>query len=494
VRGRRREALAARWGQRALPFYFAEVGDEGLEGGGGVGVGGEAQEGGRMDGDECGGAVGGGKFLAAGIGEAEGFAEDGLGGGDAEADDEVGLDGAEFGFEPGATGGDFAGVGFLMETAFAARLPFEVFDGVGDVERFAVDAGGAECAIEELAGGADEGFSGAIFLVAGLFADDEDAGAGRTLAEDRAGGAAPEWTCAARRGRGAEEREIGGERDGRGGKIGGADTLGFAGGDHRGGARGGFGEERRDRGGFGEISPVVTRHLVEHGADFDASGVEDAGVIRAPEVFGGVGGGSGVAIGAGGEGERVAVPMRALPGREDRPAHGGEAIDEEGRGGFEDVVLRFEPRDEPRAGVGGDFAKADERVGFVDLAPDGFRHDVERGDVGIERDFEQVRLAVSKTPEHAVEKWPAGFVAVTGDVAGEREKRARDAEGGDFVFRGGRSVGGCEREFGLLGAAVDPANLGGREVLREGVAGDGFPAGKRAVEREFGHGGGQAET
>jgi hypothetical protein len=65
-----------------------------------------------------------------------------------------------------------------------------VLDRVGDVGEVAVDSGLLESAVEETAGRADEGVAGDVLLVAGLFADEDDARRGWTFTEDglRAGG------------------------------------------------------------------------------------------------------------------------------------------------------------------------------------------------------------------------------------------------------------------------------------------------------------------
>ena len=66
---------------------------------------------------------------------------------------------------------DCGGGWFLVDAAFAAFFKFEVLDGVGDVDLFAVDAGLVEGLVEEAAGGSDEGAALLVFLIAGLFAD-----------------------------------------------------------------------------------------------------------------------------------------------------------------------------------------------------------------------------------------------------------------------------------------------------------------------------------
>ncbi len=71
--------------------------------------------------------------------------------------------------------------------------------------------------IEQAASGAYEGFAGAVFLVAGLLADEYRAGAGGAFAEDDLGGVAIEIAAVTVFGGGAELRE----RDARGEEVGG---------------------------------------------------------------------------------------------------------------------------------------------------------------------------------------------------------------------------------------------------------------------------------
>lgn len=84
----------------------------------------------------------------------------------------------------GADGGDFCGVGFFMDAAFPAGFPLEMLDGVGDVNFFAVDAGFYQRVVEQLACGTDERFSGLVFLVAGLLADENKLAVLRAFAEN----------------------------------------------------------------------------------------------------------------------------------------------------------------------------------------------------------------------------------------------------------------------------------------------------------------------
>ena len=81
------------------------------------------------------------------------------------------FDDGKFRFEPGPTRGNLECVWFFVYAPFAARLPFEMFDNIGDVSLFAIDAGVLQRLIEQTTGWSDEGFARQIFFVARLFAD-----------------------------------------------------------------------------------------------------------------------------------------------------------------------------------------------------------------------------------------------------------------------------------------------------------------------------------
>ena len=95
-----------------------------------------------------------------------------------------------------------------MEAAFAGGFPFEMFHAVGDVGFGASDAGFFECFVEHAAGGADEWFAFEIFFVAGLFADENDAGMFGAFAEDGLGAGFPEGTGSALFGGGTQGFEV----------------------------------------------------------------------------------------------------------------------------------------------------------------------------------------------------------------------------------------------------------------------------------------------
>jgi hypothetical protein len=61
----------------------------------------------------------------------------------------------------------------------------EVFDGVGDVDQIAIDAGGHQRPVEQLARRADERPSRSVLLIAGLFADHHHPRVAAALAENR---------------------------------------------------------------------------------------------------------------------------------------------------------------------------------------------------------------------------------------------------------------------------------------------------------------------
>src|SRR5690349_2465626 len=122
--------------------------------------------------------------LAAWFGDAKLWTEKWLGGRSAERDDHLGFDQRELGLEPGTTSGNLSRIRFLVNAAFATRLPFEMFDDVGDVGLFAIDAGISERIVEKLAGRTNERFAGQIFFVAGLLADKQYVRASRAFAEN----------------------------------------------------------------------------------------------------------------------------------------------------------------------------------------------------------------------------------------------------------------------------------------------------------------------
>lgn len=79
---------------------------------------------------------------------------------------------------------DLHRIRFFVNAALAPRLPFEVFDHVGDVGLLAIDAGFFKRIVEQLTRRTNERFAGQIFFVAGLFADKHDVCTAGAFAEN----------------------------------------------------------------------------------------------------------------------------------------------------------------------------------------------------------------------------------------------------------------------------------------------------------------------
>lgn len=107
-----------------------------------------------------------GDDVAAILFDCSGAAEDGARGGRTERNDQCWAEQRELAFEPLMTGADLQLARLLVNAPFAARLEFEVFDGIRHVRRLAVDRGIRQRAVLELAGWPDERLAGAVFLVA----------------------------------------------------------------------------------------------------------------------------------------------------------------------------------------------------------------------------------------------------------------------------------------------------------------------------------------
>ena len=78
------------------------------------------------------------------------------------------------GLEPGPASGYFPRRGFLVNTTFAPRLPFEVFDGVGDVAGIPVNSRLCECTIQKPSRRSDKRMALLVFLISRLLANQED--------------------------------------------------------------------------------------------------------------------------------------------------------------------------------------------------------------------------------------------------------------------------------------------------------------------------------
>src|SRR6266481_3608006 len=100
-----------------------------------------------------------GQHLAALARDSESRAENGLRRCRTHCHDEVGLNDPQFRFQPRTARCDFARVRLLMNPAFSAGLPFEVFHRVSDVNLGAINASVRERAIHNFASRTYEWFA-----------------------------------------------------------------------------------------------------------------------------------------------------------------------------------------------------------------------------------------------------------------------------------------------------------------------------------------------
>src|ERR1700704_1939214 len=134
-------------------------------------------------------------------------AEQRLRGGGAQEHEEVGLHHRDLGIEPGATGVDLGGIGLLVQATLALWLPFEVLDGVGDIDAAAIDPRLLERLVEDTSGGADERFAFLVLAIARLLSDEHDLGVLGAFAEDGLGAGLVEVAGPAAGGRLAQRLE-----------------------------------------------------------------------------------------------------------------------------------------------------------------------------------------------------------------------------------------------------------------------------------------------
>src|SRR6185312_6079555 len=112
-------------------------------------------------------------------------AEHSAGAAAAQKDKQFGAQLNPFDIQPEPADRDLFGIGRLMDAAASARGEFEVLDGVGDVDRAAIDPGLLHRAIQHLAGRAYERPADDILLISRLLAHEHDLRAGRSLPEHR---------------------------------------------------------------------------------------------------------------------------------------------------------------------------------------------------------------------------------------------------------------------------------------------------------------------
>ncbi len=138
--------------------------------------------------------------------------------------------------------------------------------------------------------------------------------------------------------------------------------------------------------GFGQVFPILERHLRAHGFDLESSGIEDAAVVGAPEVIVGVGGGGVVTAHTGQVGEGFPIPTHALVWGQNGPVHAGKTFPEKRGGESGDAILGLEPGDELLATTfftHTNEAETNKGVHLVNVATDGFGPGVALKHVGI---------------------------------------------------------------------------------------------------------------
>src|SRR4051812_34473631 len=141
-----------------------------------------------------------------------------------------------------------------MNSSLATLFKFEVLHGIAHVQLIAGDTGVAECAIEDLACGSDEGAACTVLLIARLLADQRNASCRGSFSEDGLGGAAEEIAAFATADSFTENSEVSGARNKRSRRTG---CIG----DHAFHARLCIENELADGSRFRQRSPAADRHI-----------------------------------------------------------------------------------------------------------------------------------------------------------------------------------------------------------------------------------------
>src|SRR6185312_124572 len=106
--------------------------------------------------------------------------------------------------EPWSASDDLGAIRLLVQTARTFRDPLEMLDSVGHIHRGPVYPRFFQALVEQVSGRTHEWRPREIFVIAGLFADQEDAGALRSFAENCLSGVLPQIACATSRRAGAQ--------------------------------------------------------------------------------------------------------------------------------------------------------------------------------------------------------------------------------------------------------------------------------------------------
>lgn len=129
--------------------------------------------------------------------ERQSFAGKRMSRGRPQGDDENRLNNRHLALEPPAALLDLIAIRPLMQPPFAPRLVFEMLDRIGDIDRTPIEACFHKCAIEHGAGRPDKGMALNVFLIARLFADENERRRGIAFAEDGLRRVLVKWTALA---------------------------------------------------------------------------------------------------------------------------------------------------------------------------------------------------------------------------------------------------------------------------------------------------------
>ena len=144
---------------------------------------------------------------------------------------------------------------------------------------------------------------------------------------------------------------------------------------------------------------------------FQSRRIEDARVVAAPKVFGGILRRRVGSARTRAESQFLHVPHSARVGRENGPAEIREAANEKRRGFLDDVVRGLEPRDERLRRNAHDRAKAHVRVHLVDVAIDGLLPRTRLRHVFVHVNAKQPRLGAQEA-EQSIEQRESSGIAV----------------------------------------------------------------------------------
>ena len=186
----------------------------------------------------------------------------------------------------------------------------------------------------------------------------------------------------------------------------------------------GAGDHAGNERSLGKVAPVFLRHLGLHRLHLEPRRVEDRAEIGAPQVLGAV---IGRRVGlrrSRSDGQALAVPVGRGVGRQDRPAHAGEAAHEEGRVALDDEMIRLEPGDVALRPFRADPPEAHEGAHLVGVAAHRLFHRLEAPDVRVGGDLHQVGFG-DDPQQHAIEKGEALGIAVADHRFGPRDELAR---------------------------------------------------------------------